>query len=243
MRASTRAPTHVVVLLDDSSFKFLGDEYRALGTVLLREYATTKERLREVIADFMLDKIMPERARALVRAKGLHFNELPPDFRRDAVAFAARAPVRAHIVFDKALGSKRSQMTDFLRTALKWRLADCHGKLVTVVFEVGEYIRKSDADSLVKTAFASLAEHPRPLRIEDIRVVGKLEEPCVALPDIFLGAWQQFACDREPDRMRNRDRDEMLFRSLQPKIGTIFNPSTQKLYQSRNPFNGLEGPL
>lgn len=241
-RAALGTATQVFLLFDDSSFPFFKSEHRALGTVLLREYETTKERLQELIADFMLNAIMPDHARERVRAKGLHFNELPADFRRDAIELAARVPARAHIVFDTAVDSKKEQMAKFLRAALKWRLGDCRGKLVTVVFEEGEYIKKRDAEGLVQTAFDALPAHQRPLRIDDIRVVGKLEEPCVALPDIFLGAWQQFACDNEPDRKKNRERDELLFRSVQSRIGTIFRPSTRELFTSRNPFPGLAPP-
>lgn len=241
-RASRATPTPVVLLFDDSSFPFCGTEFRALGTVLLRDYAVVAARLRDVIAEFLLDNIMPEHARDLVRAKGLHFNDLPPDFRRDAVAVAAGAPVRAHVIFDAASDSKKTQMAKFLRSALKWRLGDCHGRLVTLVFEEGEYIKKNEADALVQAAFDALPEQSRPLRIEDVRVVGKLDDPCVALPDIYLGAWQQFACGRQPNRVVNRDRDERLFRSLQPKIGTIFRPSTGALFTSRNPFDGLAPP-
>jgi retron-type reverse transcriptase len=241
-RSTTARATPVTLLFDDSGFKFFGTEYRALGAVILRDHEAVAARLRELADDFLLNPIMPEHARDHVRTKGLHFNQLPPDFRRDAIALAANVPARAHIVFDKAAGSKKAQLGEFLRAALKWRLESCAGKLLTVVFEEGEYIKKADAVTIVKSAFDSLSEERRPLRIEGVRVEGKLSEPCVALPDIFLGAWQQFACGHEPERKRSRDRDELLFRTLQPRIGTIFQPSAGALFTSRKPFDGLAPP-
>ncbi len=114
---------------------------------------------------------------------------------------------------------------------------------MTVIFEQGEYIKKGDAAAIVQAAVEALPPERRPLRIMDVRVVGKLEEPCVALPDIFLGAWQQFACGYDPKYLKNRERDELLFRIIQPRIGTIFRPSTKERFLSRrNQFGGLVPP-
>ncbi len=234
--------TPVLLLFDDSGFKFFGSDYRALGVVILRDPEAVRAQLKDLTAEFLLSDTMPEPARDLVRAEGLHFNTLPLDFRRDAISAVARMPIRAHVVFDQATGAKKAQMTAFLRRALKWRLGDCAGKLVTVVFEEGEYINQREAEPLVTEVYNSLPRERRPLRIDGVRVAGKLAEPCLALADIYLGAWQQFACDREPKRLANRARDELLFRTLQPRIGTIFNPSTGIRFTSRAPFDGLEAP-
>jgi hypothetical protein len=167
---------------------------------------------------------------------------VPLDFRRDAITAVARLPLRAHVVFDQATGPKKEQMKAFLRLALRWRLGDCAGKRVTVVFEQGEYINGKDAAPLVNEVVESLPRDRRPLRIDAVQVAGKQAEPCLALADIYLRAWQQFACDHEPKRVGNRVRDELLFRMLQLRIGTIYRPPTDALFTSRAPFNGLEPP-
>jgi hypothetical protein len=238
-RSSTQTAEPVVLLVDDSDFKVTGRPYSALGVIVLREHAATAIRLKEIQEDLLLDPTMPRGKRALIRSKGLHFSDLPLDFRKVVIDAAARAPVRAHIVFEPKAGPKKTQMALLLRTSLKWRLANCRGKRVSVVFEVGEYIRKGDALRLVEGLVSELPTHERPLRLEEVRVAGKLEEPCLALADVFLGAWQQFACGNEPERKTQRDRDEALFRTLEPKIGTIYNRATRDLFTTRRRFERL----
>ena len=62
----------------------------------------------------------------------------------------------------------------------------------------GEYVTRKHAPTLVAGVLNALPAAARPVRIEKVEVVGKLEEPCIALPDIFLGAWQQFATGWDP---------------------------------------------
>jgi RNA-directed DNA polymerase len=221
----------VTLVFDDSGFEFCKRKYRALGAVVLREQEVVAERIRALIDDLRLSALLGDRARKSLEKRGLHFVDLPEDFRRDAIDLMARIPARAHIVFDQETGSKKDQLGAFIARALKWRLADCRGKRLSVVFEAGEYINKDTAEALVEEAFNALPVSGRPLRIEAVLVQGKLEEPCVAVPDIFLGTWLQFACSRDPGRTRPRDRDEFLFRTLEQKVGTIYDAGQKRLYK------------
>lgn len=242
----TRQPrqrtTPLTLLFDDSSFKFFSEEYRAVGTVLLRDVAKTRARIKAKIIELALHPLMQERARKAVIKKGLHYADLPEDFRRDAVELVRELPARAHIVFDGAHDSKKAQMAVLLRTSLRWRLSQCRGRVVEVVFEEGEYIKRDSAKALVDEVVNALPDAEKPLRVDHVRVVAKSDEPCVALPDIFLGAWQQLACAHEPDRKEHHERDGRLFRSLQRQLGTVYRPSTKELFTSRKPFEGLPPP-
>jgi hypothetical protein len=48
VRSSTRVPTQVLMLFDDSGFRFCSEDYRALCTVILREQESTRERVLEM---------------------------------------------------------------------------------------------------------------------------------------------------------------------------------------------------
>ncbi len=153
-----------------------------------------------------------------------------------------RRPSRCRRDGSRRRGSLRRRRRGLLRWRRRRAHSDCAGRLVTLVFEEGEYVAQREADQLVADVLNMVPRERRPLRIEAVRVAGKQAEPCLALADIYLGAWQQFACDREPKRLQNRQRDELLFRTLQPKIGTIFWPSKSRRFTSRTPFDGLEPP-
>lgn len=149
---------------------------------------------------------------------------------------AAVLRLRAHVVFAASSGTKDAQFATLIRSALKWRLKDCAGDLVTVDFEEGPYISPATAAKLVAEASASLPLANRPLRIEEVRVVKKAQEPCVALADIFLGVWQQFARSRDDRYAAHFERNEMLFRSTQRQFGTIYDLDTGRLFTQKTPF-------
>lgn len=64
----------------------------------------------------------------------------------------------------------------------------------------------------------------------------ELEEPCVALPDIYLGAWQHYGQNANPQA----PRAELLFSSLRRQLGTIYRRSTRRLFTARRPFTSFE---
>lgn len=224
------------ILVDDTEFDCLGVKYRALGAVVVQEAAAARERIMELADDLLLHPLMNERGRAKIRAFGIHYTDLAPDFRLRAVEMAAVLRLRAHVVFAASSGTKDAQFATLIRSALKWRLQDCAGDLVTVDFEEGPYISPATAVKLVAEASSSLPLANRPLRIEEVRVVKKAQEPCVALADIFLGVWQQFARSRDDRYAAHFERNEMLFRSTQRQFGTIYDLDTGRLFTQKTPF-------
>jgi len=238
-----RAPEPVTLLIDDTEFSAHGSSYRGLGIVTLPQTEWVRQKLKELAVLFLLDSTMPESARDRVRQHGIHFVDLPEDFRARAIALVARTTrLRAHITYAKKLGHKGDQLDALLAASLRYRMRDQRGRIVTVMLEQGEYVTSKTAPSVIETAVQGLDERERPLRIEDVRVLSKLQEPCLALPDIALGAWRNYAASNEVSRMNRAERDRLLFAMLRPKVATIFDATHSQLYTSGRPFEPFPVP-
>jgi RNA-directed DNA polymerase len=239
---------NVLFCVDESVIPDGDRKILALALVAIEDQSLLGNSLRHFREDIRAEPFIATDV-AVLDSEGLHFNRLSEDERTRLVKFCAGLPARAFIAYETLKATdKDSYVSAYLRlfdSVLRRRFLLYNGCEVRIAVEQNSTIRPNQLKEIVTDCYDRLANASsrRPTSAPRVDIVGKLEEECVALPDVFLSVFGKYATLRraEAEAIENKKKPPgnlatKRFEQLRDKIRVIESLDSGKVYSRRTAF-------
>jgi len=188
----------VSLFIDESMLERNGNCVFMVALTAIEDVTFLENMLNQLRQELIADPFIPGR-KSKLRDKGLHWVDLAQDVRARVVGSVSDLPFRTFVAFKKY---DRSQDFDFateytrlFRELLRSRYISLDGADVDVVFENHSQLKthalQQVSDDLYAESRKRKARAPRQPPV--VRSGAKLDEPCLAISDILLGAFGDYA--------------------------------------------------
>lgn len=232
------SPRDVALFLDESQPPPDKPPFLAVACVATEDAPSIRRKLEALLKRFKLDPYLSGRKSAL-RKKGLHWADLTEDMRTDLVRVLAELPVRVFVSLVRAPNVSPAEYEDLYLKLSRFlvgpRLGRYDRSRLSVVAEQNPQVStaklKAEIGGLQSQLAASGARRPITLQVD---VLGKLDEPCLSLPDAFLAVLLEYALTPKGEELEGvRWRR---FEQLRPKYKLIYDADTHFAFSRRNLF-------
>lgn len=193
------APSRKVSLfIDESEMKMGDNSLFMLALTVVEDVDFLTRALNKVRQELIADSFISGR-KSKLKEKGLHWVDLAQDVRGRVVTAVSDLPFRTFIVFKQFVNPHgfdfKTEYSQFFRELLRSRYISLDGADVDVVFERHSQLKvealQKVSDDLFEESKKKKARAPRKLPL--IRSGAKLADPCLAISDILLGVFGDYA--------------------------------------------------
>jgi hypothetical protein len=202
----TAGPRQVFFCVDEAVIKTRGASTMALGLVVIEDRGFVTNELRD-FREWVRAYPGSTTAPSVLDEEGLHYNSLSEDVRTKLIEVVARLPLRAFVVYGRLPGPEKDHYANtYLRlfnAVMERRFLLYNGCEVTIAVEQNSSVAEDKLRSAVVSQYDRLVQNSsrRPASEPALFTVGKLDEECIALPDVVLGVFGPYA-DLEQTRAK-----------------------------------------
>lgn len=208
--------------------------------------------VQRFLDDRIADTMTAESERAVLKQRGLHWNELTPDNRTRATELLRTLPFRSFVAYaalpkqDKASYAETYART--LAQLLRDRMIRYDGCTLKIVGEENPRVGRRLLSEIANSIFSELEclGARRPAAVPSCEVLSKGSNPALPLPDLVLGVLGDFALsivrsEREEvgggkKKRRSGDQASIRFEQISHKVKAIYDLQSGVVYSRRNPF-------
>ena len=213
----------VLFVIDESELALAEGSVLAVACVAIEDAEYVRGRVKDHLHELLLDPFVAGRKAALEK-RGLHWSDLTEEMRSGVVKLMASVPARVFVAYgvlhDPA--EYETLYLGLLRHLMLPRMTRYDRCRLDIAVEENSKISGQRVRGLVMDAYSLLVARNgrRPEKAPEVRIEKKTREPCLAVPDAFLGVLMAYArrCadERPPEALglrfeRLRDRYRMIF--------------------------------
>ncbi|MEE9385494.1 MAG: hypothetical protein V3V08_18960 [Nannocystaceae bacterium] len=252
-RASGR---NVVFLLDESIPK--ERSVLLLCLTVIEDVGWVAAEVQRFRDDRIADTMTADAQRDVLKAKGVHWNDLTPDNRTAATKLLRTLPFRALVAYvpvprqgRRSFSAKYAQMLQLL---LRDRMGHYDGCGVKFLAEEHSKVRGNLLAEVTGSIFHDLEarDSRRPAATPTCGVVSKGYYPALPLPDLVLGVVGDFTVadlraakeqvGRGEKKRRSGGQAKNRFEQTRHKLKAIYDLDANTTYSRRNPFGPWVAP-
>lgn len=222
-------PRRVCLYFDESTVQCAVAGLFALGCVVTEDADRIRSRLVTLRDDFAADPF-------LVGERSLHWADISEATRQRLVELLATMPVRAFIAYQVAPQQYEEVYLSLVGDILRRRFIALDGAHVAIVFEENSQLSLRGLQEKVATIYSDLESRGsrRPVVSPQVDMLSKAAEPCLALPDAFLGVFGRYV--GQGVRPRPEGSAIARFEQLRSKVRWIRSRLTDEEFTRRHPL-------
>lgn len=188
----------ISLFIDESIREQDGNTIFMVALTVIEDVAFLTNTLNKLQQELIADPFIPGR-KSKLKKTGLHWTDLAQDVRTRVVSTVSDLPFRTFVAFKKYDKPKDfdfpTEYTRFFQELLRSRYISLDGADVDVVFENNSQLKtcalQKVSDDLYAESRKRKARAPRQPPV--VRSGKKLDEPCLAISDILLGTFGDYA--------------------------------------------------
>ena len=231
----------LIYYIDETEVEFKEQKYLALcmTEVTLDENEKIKTLIDLTLDDYHADDFSGG-DKAAIKKRGLHWQEANQDLKRKFCDSLSLQSFKAYISYTKITNNAdyENAYIALLNALLPRRLMACDNSIVVFEFEQNSKVSKTAIEQAVFFANERLCEtnnrHPRR---NGIKIIGKKESLCIAVPDAVLGIFREYACLNDGGPLRKPiERSTLFFNRISHNIRLILDAESNMVYTRKRPF-------
>ena len=244
---ASRAERTVYFVIDESKIEGPTGDILALGLIAIEDPLVIAKCLNSFVVECRA-RPFPSTAAATLAKQGLHWNTLSPDDRTRITEVIQHLPFRGFIAYSQIPSEDRKTYTakyrDLLKRLLNKRFLRYDGAKVRIFAEKNSKVVGGTLSKTVVDEYERLErlQSRRPKGIPECQIVGKLDEATLALADLVLGIFGDYA--RVSSRIKKQGHKRppgaqaaQRFGMIRTKIRAIYDLDGNTVYSRKRPFS------
>lgn len=221
-------------VVDEAEINYQGLNFLAVSIVQILDMNLAENIISTLLREYLIDPFSSVRKEKLEKKK-LHFTDANEDLRKAFIDILVDLPIRGYLAFGELKSNTSYEDLYFrlLGKMLRHRLMSCNGYPAEIIVEQNSKIKNGKIISEIDKIYNSLetANNRRPLFLET-KVVGKSDNPSIAVPDFLLGVFSDYASQNKS----KNDRKRLFFEKLRDKYRVILNVDNGTVFTRKHPF-------